>query len=59
MLENLGGSELLVVMLVIFLFFGPKKFPELGRTFGKAVREFRGAMNGVRRDIENATKLDK
>ena len=59
MMENLGGSELLVVMLVIFLFFGPKKFPELGRTFGKAMREFRGAMNGVRRDIENATKLDK
>jgi len=59
MLENLGGSELLVVVLVIFLFFGPKKLPELGKTFGKAMREFRGAVNGVRRDIENATKIEK
>lgn len=58
MLDNIGGSELLVVVFVIFLFFGPKRLPEFGRTFGKAMREFRNATQGIRRDIENATKPD-
>ncbi len=58
MLDNIGGSELLVVVFVIFLFFGPKKLPEFGRTVGKAMREFRNATQGIRRDIENATKPD-
>jgi sec-independent protein translocase protein TatA len=57
--DNLGGTELLVVVFVIFLFFGPKKLPEIGRTLGKGVREFRNAMTSVRRDIEQATRLDE
>jgi len=56
--ENIGGSELLVVMLVIFLFFGPKKFPEMGRSIGKAMREFKNAMHGVKEDLEKATRID-
>jgi sec-independent protein translocase protein TatA len=58
MLDNIGGSELLVVVLVIFLFFGPKKLPEFGKTVGKMMREFRNTTQGIRRDIENATKPD-
>ena len=58
MLDNIGGSELLVVVFVIFLFFGPKKLPEFGRTLCKAMREFRNTTQGIRRDIENATKPD-
>ena len=58
MLENIGGSELLLVLLVIFLLFGPKKLPELGKSLGKGMREFRNAMNGVKKDIEQATKVD-
>jgi sec-independent protein translocase protein TatA len=56
--DNIGGSELLVVMLVVFLFFGPKKFPEMGRSIGKAMREFRNAMRGVKEDLEKATRID-
>jgi sec-independent protein translocase protein TatA len=58
MLENIGGSELLLVLLVIFLLFGPKKLPELGKSLGKGMREFRNAMNGMKKDIEQATKID-
>lgn len=58
MFENIGGSELLVVLFVIFIFFGPKKLPELGKNLGKGMREFKKAMRGVQQDIENVTKID-
>ena len=56
--DNIGGSEILVVMLVIFIFFGPKKFPEMGKSIGKAMREFKSAMRGVKEDLEKATRID-
>ncbi len=56
MFENIGGSEILVILFVVFIFFGPKKLPELGKNIGKGLREFRNAMNSVQRDIENSTK---
>jgi sec-independent protein translocase protein TatA len=59
MLENIGGSEILVILLVAFIFFGPKKMPELGRNLGKGIREFKNAMRGVQEDIEKATKIDQ
>lgn len=57
MFENIGGSELLVVLFVVFIFFGPKKLPEIGKNLGKAVREFKGAMKGIQDDIEKSTRL--
>ena len=56
MFENIGGGEILVILFVVFIFFGPKKLPELGKNIGKGIREFRNAMNSVQRDIENSTK---
>ena len=57
MFENIGGGELLVIMFVVFLFFGPKKMPEIGKNIGKGLRELRKAMSGVQKDIENITKM--
>ncbi len=57
MFENIGGTEVLVILLVVFIFFGPKKLPEIGKNLGKAVREFRGAMKGIQDDIEKSTRL--
>lgn len=56
MFENIGGTELLVVMFVIFIFFGPKKLPELGKNLGKGIREFKSAMRGIQNDIEKSVK---
>jgi sec-independent protein translocase protein TatA len=56
--DNIGGSELLVVMLVVFIFFGPKKLPEMGKSLGKAMREFRSAMRGVKEDLEKSTRIE-
>jgi sec-independent protein translocase protein TatA len=57
MLENVGGTEILVILVVIFIFFGPKKMPEIGKSLGKAIREFKNAMRGIQDDIEKSTKL--
>jgi sec-independent protein translocase protein TatA len=58
MFENIGGSELLLILFVVFIFFGPKKLPELGKSISKGLREFRGAMKGFQDDIQNSTKID-
>lgn len=49
---GLGGSELLVIMLVILLLFGGKKIPELMRGLGKGVRSFKDGMKEVSTDDE-------
>ncbi|MEK9138836.1 MAG: twin-arginine translocase TatA/TatE family subunit [Bacteroidota bacterium] len=58
MFENIGGGELLLIMFVVFIFFGPKKLPEFGKSIGKGIRELRSAMRGIQEDIENSTKID-
>ena len=58
MFENIGGGELLVVLLVVFIFFGPKKLPELGKNLGKGIREFKSEMKGLQDDLQNSTKID-
>jgi len=58
MFENIGGGKLLLVLLVVFIFFGPKKLPELGKNLGKGIREFRSAMRGLQVDLEKSTKID-
>jgi sec-independent protein translocase protein TatA len=56
MFENIGGGELLLILFVVFIFFGPKQLPTLGKNLGKAVKEFKSAMRGLQDDIEQTTK---
>jgi len=56
MLENLGGAELMLVLLVILIFFGPKKIPELANSFGKGLRKFREAKAGMEEQFRTAMK---
>ncbi len=51
---DLGTQELIVIFIVAFLVFGPKKLPELGRTLGKGIRELKSAMRGVKESMEEA-----
>jgi sec-independent protein translocase protein TatA len=56
MFENIGGSEILVILLVVLIFFGPKKMPEMGKNIGKGIREFKKAMRDIQDDVENSLK---
>lgn len=51
---DLGFQELIVIFAVALLVFGPKKIPELSRTLGKAVRELKTAIHGVKESMEEA-----
>jgi TatA/E family protein of Tat protein translocase len=51
---DLGTQELIVIFIVAFLVFGPKKLPELGRTLGKGIRELKAAMRGVTESLDEA-----
>lgn len=47
-----GMQEMLLIALVVLLFFGGKKIPELMKGIGKGVRSFKDGMNGLEKDIE-------
>lgn len=44
-LQNIGFQELIIIMIIALLIFGPKNLPKLGRMMGRSVREFRDATN--------------
>jgi sec-independent protein translocase protein TatA len=56
-LDALGGSELILIFLVVLLLFGGEKLPELARGLGKSVREFKKATAGVEEEIKKAIEL--
>ena len=53
---NLGATEIILIVLVILVFFGAKKIPELAQGLGKGIREFKKATREVEEDIEETPK---
>ena len=53
-LGDLGGGEIMLIMVVILIFFGANKIPELARGLGKGIREFKDASREIRSEFENA-----
>ncbi|HJY21882.1 MAG TPA: twin-arginine translocase TatA/TatE family subunit [Hanamia sp.] len=51
-----GGSEWILILLVVLLFFGGKKIPDLMRGIGRGVREFNDAKENVKNEIEAGMK---
>jgi sec-independent protein translocase protein TatA len=51
---NVGGQELIVILLIILVLFGAKKLPELARGMGQAVREFQKAKDEFSDELHNA-----
>jgi len=56
---GIGGPELLVILVVALLIFGPKKLPELIRSLGKATSEFRKAARDVEREFNVMSAEDE
>jgi TatA/E family protein of Tat protein translocase len=57
-LPQIGPLEILVVLVVALVVFGPSKLPELGRQVGRGYREFRKFQQGIRNDIGDAFRDD-
>ena len=56
MLGTLGTPEMIVIFLLALVLFGPKKLPELGRTVGRAITEFRKASNELKSTFDRELK---
>jgi len=56
---NLGISELLIIAVIVLIFFGPSRLPEIGRSVGGALREFKKGMNEVKRELEEVERRAK
>jgi sec-independent protein translocase protein TatA len=50
----IGLPELLILLVVVLIFFGPKRLPEMGRSLGRGMREFKESVTGNDRDDEPA-----
>lgn len=47
-MPNIGPLEIAIVLVIVLIIFGPKRLPELGRSMGRGIREFRGSISGDR-----------
>ncbi len=54
--STIGLPEIAVVLVIVLIVFGPKRLPELGRSLGKGIREFKGSLSGEHDDDEDDKK---
>ena len=54
-----GGWEWVLIILLVLVFFGAKKIPELARGLGRGIREFKDATREIKRDIDKAGEVEE
>ena len=59
MFGSLGGPELFLIMVIALIVFGPRKLPEIGKSMGKMMAEFRKASQEFRQTIESEVEAEK
>lgn len=55
-MPNIGPAELLVILVIALLVFGPRKLPELGKSLGAGIREFRRSTQGLKEELEGSLR---
>lgn len=53
---GIGFQEMLIILVVVLIFFGPKRLPDLAKSLGRGIAEFKKASDEVRKGIEDAVK---
>lgn len=55
LLGIIGGTEIIVILVIVLVLFGGKKIPELMRGLGKGVKEYKNAVNDINKEIKDTT----
>jgi len=58
MIPNIGPMEIAIVLIIALVVFGPKRLPELGKSAGKGLKEFKGSLSDSRAAIEGPADVD-
>lgn len=58
MLDNIGFGELILIFIAALVVFGPKKLPELGKSLGQGIREFKKATQAITEEVTKAAVED-
>ena len=56
---RLGAPELILILAIALIIFGPSKLPEIGKSLGKALGEFKGHANKITEDLDMTAKKDE
>ena len=59
MFGSIGMPELIIILVIALIIFGPRKLPELGRSLGKSIGEFRRASNELRSTLEEEIRVEE
>ena len=59
MLGSIGMPELIIIFIIALIIFGPRKLPELGRSLGKSLAEFKKASNELKSTLEEEIRLEE
>ena len=59
MFGSIGMPELIVIFVIALIIFGPRKLPELGKSLGKSIAEFKRASNELRNTLEEEIRIDE
>src|ERR1700759_4164211 len=59
MFGSLGMPEMIIILVIALIIFGPRKLPELGRSLGKSINEFKKASNELRSTLEDEIRVEE
>jgi sec-independent protein translocase protein TatA len=59
MFGSIGMPELIIIFVIALVIFGPKKLPELGRSLGRSLNEFKKASNELRSTLEEEIRVEE
>jgi sec-independent protein translocase protein TatA len=59
MLGSIGMPELIIIFVIALIIFGPRKLPELGRSLGKSINEFKRASNELKNTLDEEIRIEE